>query len=64
MGFCVGDDENKQKLNFEIRSESVRFYDKFWCGEAGKIDNIEIDKKLLRRIVELCKDKKMERKNI
>lgn len=55
MGLCIGEDENKYKLDFEIRRESVIFYleNETWA---------EIDKKTLAKIVELCNDKKWNKK--
>jgi hypothetical protein len=64
MGLCIDANENKQRLTFEIKRDSVVFYGDFWCSdvEDGVIDNVEMDKKLLAKIATLCKDKKWKHK--
>jgi hypothetical protein len=55
MGLCIDENENKQGLNFEIRSKSVTFY-----LDDGM--NIELNKDELKRIVSLCNDPKWNKK--
>lgn len=66
MGLCVEADENKQKLDFEIKRESVSFIikEKDIALTRGCAKNliVEIDKKVLAKIVELCNDKEWKDK--
>lgn len=67
MGLCVEADENKQKLDFEIRRESVIFIIKdkdisITHSHFYKSNFVEIDKKVLAKIAELCQDKEWKDK--
>lgn len=71
MGLCIDADENKQGLDFEINKDSVNFIfemnDVFYCDNIaveGIEHNkyVEIDKKVLAKIVDLCKDKEWKDK--
>lgn len=55
MGLIIDEKENPQRLNFEIRSESICFYDAKHIFSHGDHD-IEISKEYLRKIVDLCED--------
>lgn len=67
MGLCVGADENKEGIDFEIRRESIIFTlneGDVYCyiDEVHKTRSVEIDKKVLLKLIELCKSKKWNKK--
>jgi len=62
MGLCVDADENKYGIDFEIRSESVTFYDPDNSKEIFPEGEVEIGKEHLKKIVSLCNDEKWRKK--
>ena len=61
MGLCIDADENEYNITFEIRSKSIKFYDRFH-SDAGGVEMIELTKEQLRNIVDLCNNIKWQNK--